>query len=265
MKRLLVCSVFYLILVAACAPSESSIGTAVAQTLDAQANVESSIGTAIAQTSDAQANVVSFIGTAVAKTLDAQAIPSDMPTRLPSKTPTTSPSITPTVSVTYIATHVGQYPGFTVYWRRELWESAIEAETLIEDFENDEGDCGALSYPYVTGNGLTLEGDSTAQIIPGGNLLPSGNVLHFSDWESGLKFNFPNNTRVRAFGFDFKPTEDWALQFNLSVVLIPGGRRGFIGIVIEEEFPNEFVLSSSERVQGGLTVDNISYLPIDAP
>jgi hypothetical protein len=167
--------------------------------------------------------------------------------------------------VTYIATHVGQYPGFTVYWKRELWESAIDAETLIEDFENDEADYGELSYPFLTGNGFLLEGESTAQIISGGNLLPTGNVLHFRDWATGLKFRFPNNASVRAFGFDFKPSEDWHLHINQSLVLIPKGRRGFIGIVIEEDYPNEFVLSSTERAQGGLTVDNISYLPADAP
>jgi len=268
MKRIMVSCVFYLILVAACAPSEAAIGTAVAQTLEAQASAESVIGTAVAQSLEARASVESAIGTAVAQTLEAQASvavpPSRLDTRVPSETPTASPSETPTVSVTYIATYVGQYPGFKVYWRRELWESAIGAGTLIEDFENDEGDYGELSYPYVTGNGLTLKGDSSAQIIPGRNLFSSGNILHFRDWETGLKFCFPNNISVRAFGFDFKPTEDWQLQFNLSVVLIPRGRKGFIGIMLEEEYPNEFVLSSSERVQGGLSVDNISYLPVGA-
>jgi hypothetical protein len=241
MKRMLVCCVFYLSLVSACAPSESTIGTAIAQTLDAQTRVA--------------ASAIPF----------ETPIPSDSPTPLPSKTPTSRPSDTPTLIVTYIATHVVQFPGFTVYWKRELWERAIDAETLIEDFENDEADYGELSYPFLTGNGFLLEGESAAQIISGGNLLPTGNVLHFRDWATGLRFLFPNSTSVRAFGFDFKPTEDWQLHFNLFHVLIPGGRRGFIGIVIEEEYPNEFVLLSTERVQGGLTVDNISYLPVDAP
>lgn len=78
-----------------------------------------------------------------------------------------------------------------------------------------------------------------------------------------LKFHFPNGARVQAFGFGFKPSEDWQLHCNTSLVLIPGGRRGFVGIVFEAEYPTEFVLSSSERVQGGLTVDNISYIPAD--
>jgi hypothetical protein len=158
-----------------------------------------------------------------------------------------------------------EYPRFTVHWECESWESAIDSGTLIEDFENDEADYGELSYPFLTGNGFLLEGESSAQIIPGGNLLSSGNVLHFRDWETGLKFHFPNETHVRAFGFDFKPSEDWQLHINSSLVMIPGGRRGFVGIVIEEGYPSEFVLSSTERVQGGLTVDNISYVPLDAP
>lgn len=156
-------------------------------------------------------------------------------------------------------------PGFTVFWERELWESAIDSDTLIEDFENDKADYGELSYPFLTGNDFLLEGESSAQIISDGNLLPSGNVLHFRDWATGLMFQFPNGIRVRAFGFDFKPTEDWQLHFNTSLVEIPGGRRGFVGIVIDEEYPKQFVLSSTERVQGGLTVDNISYIPVDAP
>lgn len=241
MNRVLICSFFFLSFVISCAPSESSIATAIAQTLDAQTRVAASL------------------------IPSETPIPSDTLTPLPSKTSTVPPSETPTLSATYMAINVKEYPGFTVYWDHDLWESAIDSESHVEDFESDEADSGELSYPYLTGNGFLLEGESTAQIIEGWNLLPSGNVLHFRDWETGLKFHFPNGSRVRAFGFDFKPTEDWQLHFNNSLVLIPGGRRGFIGIFIEEEYPKEFVLSSTERNQGGLTVDNISYIPVDAP
>jgi hypothetical protein len=70
---------------------------------------------------------------------------------------------------------------------------------------------------------------------------------------------------VEAFGFDYKPSETWQLTVNGFAIIIPGGRRGFIGIVAHEDYPKWFVLSCAESVQGGLSVDNISYVSISSP
>ncbi len=168
----------------------------------------------------------------------------------------------PTLSLT---PYVDQYPAFTVYWKRPLWESAVSGSVLTEDFEKDEADYGELSFPYRTGNGLILAGRSTAQIIKDETLLASGNLIHFRDWGNGLTFSFPNDTAVSAFGFDYKPTEAWQLTVNDSVITIPKGRRGFVGIVLYADYPKQFVLSCGEQAQCGLTVDNISYISHSSP
>jgi len=44
------------------------------------------------------------------------------------------------------------------------------------------------------------------------------------------------------------------------VITVPAGRPGFIGIVIHAGNLNQFILSCTSSAQGGLTVDNISYV-----
>jgi hypothetical protein len=130
---------------------------------------------------------------------------------------------------------------------------------LNEDFENDPADYGLLRFPYLTGNGFLLTGQSSAQILRDQNLLKSGNFIHFRDSKDGLTFGFPDNKVVKAFGFDYRSPEKWQFAFDDSVVPLPGGRGGFVGIVVQKDYPQKFVLSSAERIQGGLSVDNISY------
>jgi len=67
---------------------------------------------------------------------------------------------------------------------------------------------------------------------------------------------------ISAFGFDYRPSEEWNLRINDTVVIIPEGRPGFIGIVLHATYVNGFNLSSKANAQGGLSVDNISYIPI---
>ncbi len=174
-------------------------------------------------------------------------------------------SPTPTLSPTYVALNVHEYLTYTVYWKRALWESAVSESVITEDFEKDEADYGDLSFPYLTGNGFLLRGQSAAQILGDNTLLRSENLLHLRDWKNGLAFGFPNGAKVGAFGFDYQPSETWQLAFNDSTVTIPKGRRGFVGIVIREGYVREFILSSRERVQGGLSVDNISYSVLSSP
>jgi hypothetical protein len=149
---------------------------------------------------------------------------------------------------------------YTLYTNRSLWEAALGAVPLTEDFERDEADYGELPMPFLTGNGLTLSGQSSAQILADGTLLPSGTLLHFRDWASGLTVSFPNGVGVRAFGFDYRPSETWHVRFDAVVHDLTGGRRGFVGVVIIGGSPKHFNLYSKSYAQGGLSVDNISYV-----
>jgi hypothetical protein len=184
-------------------------------------------------------------------------------------TSTTTPSPTATLTATasplppiYVTLNVNEFATYTIYWKRELWEDAIGENAFTEDFENDRSDYGELNFPYLTGNGFLLNGDSSAQIFNDNSLLSSGNLIHFRDWGSGLRFSFPNNSVASAFSFDYKASETWQLAFNDSIITIPKGTNRFIGVVIHNFFPSDFLLSSFESVQGGLSVDNISYIPI---
>jgi len=160
---------------------------------------------------------------------------------------------------------VNEFPTYTVYWNRELWNQAVERNALTEDFELDTDGYGELTFPYLSGNGFLLTGDSAAQILSDSHLLPGGNLIHFRDWGKGLTFQFPNETIVSAFAFDYKASEIWQLRFNDVQVEIPKGTNRFLGVVIHEHYPILFILSSDSKVQGGLSVDNVSYLPVSAP
>ncbi|MGQ0601448.1 MAG: hypothetical protein ACT4QE_07100 [Anaerolineales bacterium] len=182
-----------------------------------------------------------------------------IPTLPPPPTLSPLPTLPPTP-------FVNEHTTFTVYWKRPLWENAISGAVLTEDFEKDESDYGELSFPYITGNEFILTSQSTtAQIFNDGTLLDSGNLIHFRDWGSGLTFSFPNAMTVIAFGFDYRPTETWQLTINDTVITIPKGRRGFVGIVFQTDYPEQFILSCNEGAQGGLSVDNILYVPADSP
>ncbi len=88
----------------------------------------------------------------------------------------------------------------------------------------------------------------------------SGNLLHFRDWKVGLTFTFPNRAKVSSFGFDYRTAEDWQLTAGNSVIPLVKDRVAFIGIVIHTGMINSFTLTSKSSAQGGLTIDNISYV-----
>jgi hypothetical protein len=173
-------------------------------------------------------------------------------------------TLTPNIPLTITAISIEEYPLFTLYWDRALWENAIRGNVQIEDFEKDRADYGELKLPYLTGNGFLLSGRSTAQIFRDPTLINDGNLVHFRDWETGLTFRFPNSSVVSAFSFDYKASETWQLQFADAVITIPEGRNRFLGIVMKENFQNEFNLYSLAHAQGGLTIDNIAYIPADS-
>jgi len=190
------------------------------------------------------------------------------PTSTPTSTLTSTPTATLTPQPTFtslppelVTPYVTELPGYTVYWRRELWESAIAEPFAIEDFEKDLEGYGELDFPYMTGNGFLLDGKSSAQLLGNSGLLPSGNLLLFSDWEQGLTFAFPNNTAVTAFGFDYTSSEVWRLTVNHVEITLRRGGFTFVGIILQQDFPKGFTLSGPETAQGGLSVDNFSYVP----
>jgi hypothetical protein len=188
----------------------------------------------------------------------------------PTSTPTSTPTATASpVPAAYQTMNVNEYATFTVYWKRDLWESAASASgnVLTEDFEKDTADYGELSFPYLTGNGFLLSGGEhcPAQIFQDATQLDTGNIFHFRDFECGLTVAFPNDAAASAFGFDYRPSETWQVTVNDAIITIPGGRKGFFGFITHENFPVAFRLSCTETVQGGLSVDNISYISADAP
>ena len=190
------------------------------------------------------------------------------PTLSPTPTITNTPTatLTPTATVTPLPAHlitpnVTEFPDYTVYWERGLWENAVGETTPLEDFEKDRSDYGELVFPYFTGNRFILTGTSAAQILSAPELLPSGNLIHFRDWEQGLTFTFPNDMSVTAFGFDYASSEDWRVSLDSIDIPIPNGRNRFMGIVLREGTVKQFTFLGPPYAQGGLSIDNISYAP----
>jgi hypothetical protein len=157
---------------------------------------------------------------------------------------------------------VDEYTTFTIYRDRSLWEGQLVGRPAVEDFEKDEADYGELNFPFLTGGGFLIEGqdETSAQILNDSSLLESGNYLHMRAWEEGLKFHFPDGQAATAFGFDYRAAEDWILRIDDVDVELPEGRKGFLGVIVHEDYPLSFVLISESHAQGGLTIDNLLYL-----
>jgi hypothetical protein len=190
------------------------------------------------------------------------------PTQTLTPTVTAAPTATRTATSTstplpakLITPRVVPFPPLTIYWSRTLWEEAVGKNYVIEDFEKDPADYGELRFPYFTGNDLLLSGKSAAQFLNAPELLPSGNLLHFSDWEYGLNFTFPNDATTTVLGFDYASQEEWQLTVLNIDIILPSGRNQFVGIVLYAGPIKEFRLMGPDTAQSGLSVDNISYIP----
>ena len=197
-----------------------------------------------------------------------------LPTSASLLAPTLTPMVTSTPTATLTATSTSTplpaklitpsvipFPPLTIYWTRTLWEEAVGKNYVIEDFEKDPEDYGELGFPCFTGNHLILSGKSAAQFLNAPELLPSGNLLHFRDWQYGLTFTLPNDATTTALGFDYASQERWQLTVRNIDVILPSGRNQFVGIVLYEGPTKEFRLMGPNTAQGGLFVDNISYIP----
>ena len=106
-----------------------------------------------------------------------------------------------------------------------------------------------------------LTGMSAAQFINAPELLPSHNLLHFRDWDAGLTFMFPYDASVTALGFDYASQEEWQLQVQNIDIILPSGSNQFVDILLYNGPIKKFNLSGPQTAQGGLSVDNISYIP----
>jgi len=178
---------------------------------------------------------------------------------LPSPTASVTPSPMPKFYATININQIGQA---TIYWKRDLWESAVEGQLHTEDFELDTAGYGAIPETYLTGNSWLLQGSQefSGQILDDSTLLDTENFLHFRDFGEGMKVTFPDETTVRAFSFDYRAAEDWRVQtYNFNTIL-PEGRGGFFGVVLTEGEITYFRLFSDSTAQGGLTIDNLSYV-----
>ena len=74
--------------------------------------------------------------------------------------------------------NVQTYPTFTLYWKRDLWEHTLSTDTITEDFSLDEAEYGEVSFPFLTGHGLLLQGQSNAQILGDTTILNIG-LTHY--------------------------------------------------------------------------------------
>jgi hypothetical protein len=180
-------------------------------------------------------------------------------------TPMSITNITPTITFTPLADHLitphtTPFPSHTVYFDRALWESVTGQPSGGEDFEKEPFASAELTFPYVTGNRFLLDGTSTAQILTAPELLDSGKLLHFRDFERGLTFTFPDHGPVIAFGFDYTSSEDWVLTFNQILTPLPRGQSRFVGIVMSGDSVSQFTLSGPQTAQGGLSMDNVVYV-----
>jgi hypothetical protein len=180
---------------------------------------------------------------------------------------TTLPQVlipTRAASFSSVDLNVQTYPTFTLYWQRDLWESTLSTDTITEDFSLDAADYGEVSFPFLTGHGLLLQGQSNAQILGDTTLLGSGNLLHFRDWKEGLHVQFPDNQPVEAFGFEYRSNETWQLQVMDTIITLPHGRKSFLGIDCHTQCPRNFILVGASGAQGGLSIDNIRFVPLTA-
>jgi len=172
--------------------------------------------------------------------------------------PTATLSSLPGTSVT---SNLNEIIPYRIYDQRQVWESAVGKVIVSEDFETDSQGPVELQFPYVTGNRFLLSGKSEAEILNAPKLLESGNLLNFRAWGQGLTFVFPDDSAVTAFGFDYSTAEEWQLRVNNANLVIISGKNQFVGVILFQNPITEFTLVSSAFEQGGLSMDNISYVP----
>lgn len=160
---------------------------------------------------------------------------------------------------------------FSSFTNREDWQSNINDVIHTEDFKQEPS--STFTTPYITEGEILMEGvlePITFQILDNG-LIDDSKAPHFRDFGSMMKFSFPDERPVSALGFDFyNGNEAWQLHIEDSVIVLNSEIiPRFIGITIPEGSISSFILTSPSFAQGGISVDNISYVyskePIPMP
>lgn len=162
----------------------------------------------------------------------------------------------------YSELYVKEYPAFTLYTKEEYWPPQNQYDVLQETFSEDQTDYGELLFPYITGNGLLLEGESAAQILADETLMSDGNMLHFRDWEHGLRVQRADKKAIESLSFNYRASEEWKLVVNGEEIPLPPSRPSFVGLLFHADYPSYITLRSDEKAQGGLSIDTIVLSPL---
>jgi hypothetical protein len=150
-------------------------------------------------------------------------------------------------------------PIITQYTSRSEWQNAMRGNVAIEDFENEKPSYAEIHLPFTSANGFVFSGQSIVQIIRDPRIMDTGVLMHFCDWKVGMTVAFPDGAAAKGFGFNYHTFDDWYLSVNAVPIVLSSYGTNFIGIVIENTTISSFTLYTTSYVQGGLTLDNISY------
>jgi hypothetical protein len=163
-----------------------------------------------------------------------------------------------------------------VFSDRPSWEAAVSGAIFTETFRLERDSYDELVFPYTTAHGLTLDdvfdtGNVVAQMLPDG--LVNGTVApHFRAF-SGDHMSFTLPVPVQAFGFDYfasdwdgPSTAEWQVQVGSLVTSLPQtlyDTFDFFGVVLTHPTSplTTFTFANPGFAQGGISVDNVSYVP----
>jgi hypothetical protein len=148
---------------------------------------------------------------------------------------------------------------------RDAWTSAVPLPIHTEDFEAEPAGFEDLVFPYVTASGITLNASGSGVVA---QMLPSNTATgtvgpHFRAF-SGDQMIFGFLFAVFAFGFDYAtPDEGWTVRMeSFSAPLsASAGIPSFFGVVLTPPTAGvtEFRFEDPSFIQGGISVDNLSY------
>jgi hypothetical protein len=158
---------------------------------------------------------------------------------------------------------------FTVFEDRPEWQENIKDIILTEDFESESAGYQVYTTPFETNGGILMQGINAPiefQILDG-DLFPDSKAPHFRDFGKMMSFSFPDRRPVSALAFDYyySGPDVWELHIEDSVIVLapvvgPDFESQFIGIFIPEGSVSSFILTSPSQTQGGISVDNISFV-----
>ena len=72
--------------------------------------------------------------------------------------------------------------------------------------------------------------------------------------------NLTDGKTIRWLSLNDKLADANGKLFEGMTVDLPVGRSGFVGVIFSQTDPDEFTLASMANAQGGLSIDNITYI-----